>query len=605
MSPPPGMPMRGKAPQKAKNAKKAWGDLLRVCKPYYFAIIVALVFAVGAAVIRLIGPDRVGKLSGYVLGPITPPDYNPISMFMNDILKIGILLVSLYITMFIISFLQQFIMASVTQRIAKKLRKDISKKINNLPLSYFDQTSVGDVLSRVANDVDTLSTTLNQSICSLVNAVILLVGAVGVMFYYHWIMALTAIGASLLGFMMMAMVIKRSQKHFIAQQAQLGKINGHIEEYYSGSVVVNVSNAKNQTNKQFGEMNNKLYESAWKSQFFSGLMQPLMHFVSNLGYVAVCIVGGVLVFNGSIPPSVLVSFLIYVRIFNEPLGTIAQAATNLQSTAAASERVFEFLGQPEMENELQLTGSVAKVNGAVKFNNVKFGYAPDKQIIKGFSADIPAGSKVAIVGPTGAGKTTIVNLLMKFYKTDSGDILVDGVPINELRRGNVRDLFSMVLQDTWLFEGTVRENLVYNMTDITDEQIQIACETAGIDHFIRTLPKGYDTIMNEQASISNGQKQLLTIARAMLKNAPLLILDEATSSVDTRTEELIAEAMDKLAYGRTSFVIAHRLSTIKNADMILVLKDGDIIESGTHKDLIAKKGFYADLYNSQFTLAAQ
>lgn len=602
MSPPPGPPMRGKVPQKAKNAKKAWGDLIRYCKPYSLAIIISFVFAITAAVIRVIGPRQVGKLSGYLYRQLAPP-FPHISTFMDSITKIATLLVILYVTMFVISFLQQFIMSTVTQRIAKSLRKNISGKINRLPLRYFDKTSVGDTLSRVSNDVDTLSTSLNQSIVSLVSSVTLLVGAVAMMLYYNWILALTAIGASLIGFMAMAMIIKRSQKHFIAQQKQLGIINGHIEEYYSGSTVVNVSNAKKQVNAKFGAMNNKLYDSAWRSQFFSGIMQPLMNFVSNFGYVAVCTIGGVLVFNGSIPPEILVSFLIYVRIFNEPLGTIAQAAMNLQSTAAASERVFEFLREPEMESESNLHSSIPqKVKGDISFRHVKFGYTADKTIIKDFNENIPAGSKVAIVGPTGAGKTTIVNLLMKFYKTDSGDITIDGIPINNLPSGTVRDLFGMVLQDTWLFEGTVRENLVYNMAGVTDDQIQSACVATGIDHFIRTLPKGYDTVLNEQASISNGQKQLVTIARAMIKNAPLLILDEATSSVDTRTEMLIAEAMDKLTHGRTSFVIAHRLSTIKNADIILVMKDGEIIETGNHQNLIGQKGFYAELYNSQFTL---
>lgn len=602
MSPPPGMPMRGKMPQKAKNSKKAWGNILRICKPYYVAIIIAFVLAIGSAVLRIIGPDKVGKIAGYVLAPLRPP-YPTLSTFMGEITKLGTLLVILYVTMFVISFLLQFIMATVTQAVAKNLRKKISTKINRLPLRYYDQSSVGDTLSRVTNDVDTLSTTLNQSIVSLITSVTLLIGAVIMMFYYNWMMALTAIGASLLGFMSMAIVIKRSQKHFIAQQIQLGVINGHIEEYYSGSTVVNVSNAKKQTNAKFGEMNGKLYQSAWKSQFFSGLMQPLMNFVSNLGYVAVCVVGGMLVFNGTIEVSILVSFLIYVRIFNEPLGTIAQAATNLQSTAAASERVFEFLEEQEMEDESNLKVIPKKVKGDIEFKNIKFGYG-DKPVIKDFSIQIPAGSKVAIVGPTGAGKTTIVNLLMKFYKTDAGDITIDGIPINNLPSSAVRDLFGMVLQDTWLFEGTVRDNLAYNMHSISDEQIHGACEAAGIDHFVKTLPKGYDTVLNEQASISNGQKQLLTIARAMIKNAPLLIFDEATSSVDTRTEGLIASAMDELTKGRTSFVIAHRLSTIKNADIILVLKDGEIIETGTHKALIAEKGFYADLYNSQFTLDA-
>jgi len=604
MSPPGQDPIGGgrKAPQKAKNFKKAWGSLLRFCKPYYLVAIIAFIFAIAGTVICVIGPSLVKEIISDVFKLAAIVGVYPTDSVISDILRVGTLLVILYAIMFVLSYIQQLIMATVTQRIAKRLRRDISKKINRLPLSYFDRTQTGDILSRITNDTDTLSQTLNQSGITLVSAVALLVGSIIMMFTLNWIMALTAIISSFGGFFVMGFVIKKSQKHFIAQQRQLGEINGHIEEFYTGHSIVKTCNAQKQVTNEFSALNNNLYQSAWKSQFYSGLMGPIMGFISNFSYICICIVGGLLLFTQGLDIGVIGAFMIYVGIFTQPLSQLAQAATNLQATAAASERVFEFLGEPEMENEDELAGLVSNIKGAVKFSDVKFSYTKGTPIIKGFSADIPAGSKIAVVGPTGAGKTTLVNLLMKFYNTDSGDIFIDGVPISKMRRGSVRDLFAMVLQDTWLFEGTVRENLAYNVPNVTDEQIKTACETAGIDHFIRTLPKGYDTVLDEQAAISNGQKQLLTIARAMIKNAPLLILDEATSSVDTRTEVLIAEAMDKLTRGRTSFVIAHRLSTIKNAGLILVLKDGDIIESGTHKDLIEQKGFYADLYNSQFSL---
>lgn len=595
MSPPPGAPAR--SVQKPKNFKQSWSKLLKFCKPYYFWVIIALVFAIASTIIQVVGPERLGSLTNNVFKMAKGFDT------MGIIVSIGTLLIVLYTIMFVLGYLQQYIMATVTQKIAKSLRTKISDKINKLPLSYFDKTSTGDVLSRITNDTDTLSTTLNQSVLTMVSSVALLLGSIIMMFTLNWIMALVAIISSVGGFFMMGMIMKKSQKHFVAQQQRLGALNGCVEEYYSGYNVVKVCNANGQTNDVARKMGNDLYESAWKSQFFSGLMMPLMNFISNFSYLCICVAGGILVFNGSVNIGVMASFLIYVRIFSQPMGQLAQAATQMQSTAAASERVFELLGHPEMEDESGITNKLDTIKGEVKFDRVKFGYEPGKTIIHDFSADIKPGSKVAIVGPTGAGKTTIVNLLMKFYKTDSGDILIDGVPINQLKRDNVHQLFGMVLQDTWLFEGTVRENLAYNVPEVTDEQLDAACAAVGLDHFIKTLPQGYNTVMNEQASISNGQKQLLTIARAMIKNAPLLILDEATSSVDTRTEVLIQEAMDKLTKGRTSFVIAHRLSTIKNADLILVLKDGDIIESGSHNNLISQKGFYADLYNSQFTLA--
>jgi len=598
--------MRGLMGGKAKNFKKAWGNLFKFARRYYVWVFIAIAFAIASAVIQVIGPDRLGRLTNSVFDMATASALGmPTDPFMTSVVNIGTLLVILYAIMFVLGYLQQFIMATVIQRLSKRLRTRIADKFNSLPLKYFDKNSTGDVLSRITNDTDMLSTSLNQSTVTLVAAVTVLIGSIIMMFTLNWIMALVAVVSSFGGFLMMGRIMKFSQKHFIAQQQKLGALNGYVEEYYTGANIVKVCNANKQVNATAQQLGNELYQSAWKSQFFSGLMQPIMGFVSNFSYLAIAVAGGILVFNpnSGVDIGVMTSFLIYVRIFTQPMSQIAQAMTNLQSAAAASERVFDLLEEKEMEDESAITKTLETVKGNVKLDNIKFGYDPDRLIIKGFSADIKAGSKVAIVGPTGAGKTTIVNLLMKFYKTDSGDISIDGVPINELKRDNVHRLFSMVLQDTWLFEGTVRENLAYNVPDVTNDQLDAACSAAGIDHFIKTLPQGYDTVLNEQASMSNGQKQLLTIARAMIKNSSLLILDEATSSVDTRTEVLIQNAMDNLTKGRTSFVIAHRLSTIKNADIIFYLKDGDVVESGSHNQLIAKKGFYADLYNSQFTLA--
>lgn len=472
-----------------------------------------------------------------------------------------------------------------------------------MPFAYFNKTSYGDILSRVTNDVDTIGQTLNQSIGTLITATTLFIGSIVMMFVTNWLMALVAIGASIIGFMLMFTIVAKSQKHFTAQQNQLGVINGHIEEMYTGHNVVKVYNASRKSKKKFENINGELYSSAWKSQFFSGLMMPLMSFVGNLGYVAVCVLGGVLALNGTITFGVIVAFMIYVRLFTQPLSQFAQAANNLQRTAAASERVFEFLEESEMNDESEKLARLSEIKGNIEFKNVKFGYLPEKIIINDFSVKVNAGQKIAIVGPTGAGKTTIVNLLMRFYELNSGEIIIDGVPINTVRREDVHDVFDMVLQDTWLFEGTIKENIIYSKTGVTDAQVVEACQTVGLHHFIQTLPNGYDTVLNDKASLSEGQKQLLTIARAIIKNSPLLILDEATSSVDTRTEQMVQQAMDKLTQGRTSFVIAHRLSTIKNADTILVMKDGDIIENGNHNDLLAKNGFYADLYNSQFETA--
>ncbi len=518
----------------------------------------------------------------------------------EKIFKICITLVILYIVAYFANFFQGFIMATVNQKVSQDMRGAISKKINRIPLKYYDTTSYGDILSRITNDVDTIGQTLNNSISTLIGAGALFIGSLIMMFVTNWIMALSGIVATLIGFILMNVIIKKSQKYFIMQQNVLGQANGYVEEAYSGQEIIKAYNAEDEVQLSFEKINQKLYVSAWKSQFFSGLMQPLMSFIGNFGYVVVCVVGAVLVHYGYINFSVIVAIMIYIRLFTQPLSQLAQGVTNLQSTAAASERVFEFLEVEELSNEDDLNKKVEKVKGNVEFKHVHFGYNPDKIIINDFSASIKSGEKVAIVGPTGAGKTTLVNLLMKFYDINSGDIIIDGVSIKDMKREDVHDLFGMVLQDTWLFNGTIKENIRYNKQDVTDEQVVEACKVAGIDHFIRTLPNGYDTILDDNTNISAGQKQLLTIARAMVENAPMLILDEATSSVDTRTEILIQQAMDKLTENRTSFVIAHRLSTIKNADLILVLKDGDIVEQGNHEELLKKGGFYADLYNSQF-----
>ena len=518
----------------------------------------------------------------------------------EKIFKICITLVILYIVAYFANFFQGFIMATVNQKVSQDMRGAISKKINRIPLKYYDTTSYGDILSRITNDVDTIGQTLNNSISTLIGAGALFIGSLIMMFVTNWIMALSGIVATLIGFILMNVIIKKSQKYFIMQQNVLGQANGYVEEAYSGQEIIKAYNAEDEVQTEFEKINQKLYVSGWKSQFFSGLMQPLMSFIGNFGYVVVCVVGAVLVHYGYINFSVIIAIMIYIRLFTQPLSQLAQGVTNLQSTAAASERVFEFLEVEELSNEDDLNKKVEKVKGNVEFKHVHFGYNPDKIIINDFSASIKSGEKVAIVGPTGAGKTTLVNLLMKFYDINSGDIIIDGVSIKDMKREDVHDLFGMVLQDTWLFNGTIKENIRYNKQDVTDEQIVEACKMAGIDHFIRTLPNGYDTILDDNTNISAGQKQLLTIARAMVENAPMLILDEATSSVDTRTEILIQQAMDKLTENRTSFVIAHRLSTIKNADLILVLKDGDIVEQGNHEELLSNGGFYADLYNSQF-----
>ncbi len=526
-------------------------------------------------------------------------------MNMDAVKKLSIILIVMYLSSALFGFIESLAMTDVSNKFAKNLRSRISIKINKLPLSFFDRNSTGDILSRVTNDVDTIAQSMNQSLATLVTSVVLFIGSIIMMFVTNWILALTAILSSLSGFIGMSFILKKSQKYFVARQTELGNLNGHIEEIYSGLNVVKAYNGKRLSDKEFDRLNKRVKVCNQKSQFLSGMMHPLMSFIGNFGYVAVCIVGALLTMNGYISFGVIVAFTTYVRLFTNPLSQIAQAMTSLQSTAAAAERVFEFLDEKEMSDQKECTKYLdkSKVKGNIDFENVVFKYeGNDKPTIKNFTASAKAGQKIAIVGPTGAGKTTMVNLLMKFYEIESGDIKIDGVSTKELTRENIHGLFTMVLQDTWLFEGTIKENIVYNRKNVPDEQIKEVCKEVGITHFIKTLPNGFNSKLGENDSVSAGQRQLLTIARGMLEDAPFLILDEATSNVDTRTEELVQKAMDKLTEGRTSFIIAHRLSTIKNADLILVMKEGNIIEQGNHEDLMAKNGAYAELYNSQFEL---
>lgn len=601
---------RGGAVEKPQDFGKVMGKLVRFCRKYVPAIIIALVLGAAGTICQIIGPNKLKDMTNEITKGLPAvvhgkPVLNSIDM--GAVARIGWLLVVLYVGYALLSYIQSWMMATVTQRTAQELRESISKKINKLPLSYFDKVSYGDVLSRVTNDVDAIGQTLGQSLGSLITSATLFVGALVMMFYNNWIMALCAIGSSIIGLIIMMVIMKASQKYFTRQQVALGDVNGHVEEMYAGHTIVKAYNGEADSIRRFERYNADLYDSGWKSQFLSGLMMPLMNFVGNFGYVVVCVVGAALAMDGQIEFGVIVAFMMYIRLFTQPLSQFAQAFQNLQRCAAASERVFGFLEESEMADESgkqALLGAQGyEVHGDVEFSHVRFEYEAGKPIINDFSASVSSGQKVAIVGPTGAGKTTMVNLLMRFYEIAGGSIAIDGVDTKSVPRWNVHDQFSMVLQDTWIFNGTVRENIAYSKPGVTDEQIISACKAVGLHHYIMSLPNGYDTVLDENSSLSAGQKQLLTIARAMVQDAPILILDEATSSVDTRTEELIQKAMDALTVDRTSFVIAHRLSTIRDADMILVMNHGDVIERGTHEELLAAGGFYADLYNSQFALS--
>lgn len=584
--------------EKSRNMKKAYGDLFFYIGKYKWVILAAGLLSITGAILNLIGPSKLSEVTNMITDGLNG------SIDLVSISRIAILLAGLYLLGFILNLSQGWIMATVTQRITGNMRTDIEKKTGRMPLKYFDSHALGNTLSIVSNDVDTFSQSMNQSFSTLVSSLALLLGSVIMMLLTNWIMAVTGIAAALIGMVLMMAVISRSQGYFTTQQQVLGKIDGQIEEIYSGHNVVKVYNGEKMAKKEFHEMNDQLYDCAWKSQYMSGIMMPLMIFIGNLSYVAVCITGAVLAVKGSISFGTIVAFMLYIRLFTQPLQNISQAATSVQSMAAACERIFEFLHEEELEDESGKTAKIADVKGDVVFSHVRFGYDPEKVIIRDFSAEAAAGRKIAIVGPTGAGKTTMVNLLMRFYEIGGGTIQIDGNTTKNLKRENLRDQFAMVLQDTWIFEGTLRENLVYNKADVPDARLNEVCEAAGLSGFVSRLPKGYDTVISDQTSLSAGQKQLITIARAMVKDAPLLILDEATSSVDTRTELKVQKAMDILMEGRTSFVIAHRLSTIRNADLILVMKDGDIIEKGSHEELLAKGGFYAELYNSQFEKAS-
>ena len=647
-------PMRG-ASEKSKDFKGSMIKIIKSLKPWYTGIVISLFLAFISAILALIAPNKLSKLTDYITEGITPRinqektteimnnpnisytdkqefmdiisstkqsgDMNTILlkidklpqsiyeeikpiMNMEKIKNISLFLAIIYVISSIFSFIEQIVMANVSNAYAKKERLLITKKINKLPLKYFDTHETGDMLSRITNDVDTMSRSMNDSLSSLVASITLFIGSVTMMFITNYIMAITGIFASIIGFAFMFLIIGKSQKYFTERQERLGDLNGYIEEIYSAHTIVSAYNGVEETNNEFDKLNQKLYNCSRMSQFLSGVMGPLMGFVGNLGYVAVCIVGAILTTKGTISFGVIIAFMIYVRMFTNPLNQIAQSLTTMQLTAAAGERVFEFLEENEMTNETNLPSKLDKSNikGQIEFKHVKFGYDENRTIIKDFSAIAKPGKKIAIVGPTGAGKTTMVNLLMKFYEINDGDILIDGVSTKNLTRENIHDLFIMVLQDTWLFDGSIKENIKYNNEQITDEEVWEACKIVGIDHFIKTLPNTIDAMVGDNDNISSGQKQLITIARGMLKNAPFLILDEATSNVDTRTEELVARAMDKLMEGRTSFIIAHRLSTIKNADLILVMNEGNIIEQGNHDELMKKNGFYANLYNSQFEL---
>ena len=592
--------MRMGTGEKAKDFKSAVKRLFNELKGFKGLVIFAVILAIFSAILSIAAPNRLSDLTNEISDGLMNPVMN-----MDAIKEIVIILVVIYVCSAIFNYIQAICMTTVANKFAKKLRSRISMKINNLPLRYFDKHQAGDILSRVTNDVDTIAQTMNQSLGSLVSNITLFLGTIIMMFVTNWIMALTAIIASMVGFIGMFAILKNSQKYFVAKQEELGNLNAHIEEIYSGLNVVKAYNGKKQSDVEFDKLNKKVCDANKKSQFLSGLMHPIMHFIGNFGYVAVCIVGALLTMNNIISFGVIVAFITYVRLFTNPLSQIAQSMTSLQSTAAASERVFEFIDEYEMSKQDGIKKVLDKdnVKGKIEFENVVFQYDNnDKPTINNFTATANPGQKIAIVGPTGAGKTTMVNLLMKFYEINSGDIRIDSISTKQLTRENIHDLFTMVLQDTWLFEGTVKENIIYNRKNVSDDRVIEVCKEVGLHHFIKTLPHGYDSMISENDSVSAGQRQLLTIARGMIEDSPFLILDEATSNVDTRTEELVQKAMDKLTEGRTSFIIAHRLSTIKNADLILVMKNGNIIEQGNHEELMMKNGTYAELYNSQFEL---
>ena len=587
-------------PTEKTDLKGTLNDLSAYMRKSLGVVILALVLAALSAVLTIIGPDQVGKIATIMSDGLLS------GIDLAAVARVGALLAVIYVLSALFGFIQHYIMASVTLRMSYRMRAELSEKINRVPQKYFNFHAQGDILSRITNDVSTLQQGLTNSLPTIISAATQFLGCLIMMFVTEWRLALAALGITLVGLLLVVLIMSRSQKYFTARQESLGKLNGYVEEMYSGHEVVRISRAGEPVGKTFDVLNDAVYDANWRSQFLSGVMQPLMNVIGNLSYVAVCVLGSILAIQGIIDIGVIVSFILYVRLFTSPLTQIAQGMTNLQTASASAHRIFDVLGSEEMPDESEKPELPRPVRGEVDFEHVRFSYpdSPDKIIIKDFSAHVAPGQKVAIVGPTGAGKTTMVNLLMRFYEIADGCIKIDGVPSQDIRREDVHKLFGMVLQDTWLFEGTVRENLVYNLPDVTDEQLNRVCRACGLDKFVRSLPDGFDTVLSESTSISAGQKQLLTIARAMLQNAPMLILDEATSSVDTRTELLIQRAMDKLTENRTSFVIAHRLSTIKNADLILVMKDGDVIESGTHETLMQQNGFYAALYNSQFDQAS-
>ena len=586
-----GPPGRG-ADEKPKNVKSSMLELLRYLKPWYKPIVISLIFSLVGTLLTIIAPDKLADLTNNI------SDGLQTGIDMDLIIKSILIILAIYISANLVTCAASYIMITVMQKLAWSMRTSISQKINKLPLKFFDKVTVGDVLSRITNDVDTISSALNSSITTLVQAVVQFVGVTIIMFATSGRLALTAIGSSILGFVLMFFIVSRSRKYFRQQQQNLGDMNGHVEEMYSGHNIVRAYGATAQSKKEFDRINDNLYNSAWKSQFFSGMLMPLMGFVGSLGYVAVCIVGATLTMSGAIRFGTVVAFISYVKLFTNPLSQISQAVSSLMSAGAAGERVFGFLAEEEMPDDSGCTAHIDHVRGKVEFENVRFGYDEDKPIIHDFSANIEPGQKVAIVGYTGAGKTTMVNLLMRFYELWSGQIKIDGVLVSQMRRSDVHAMFGMVLQDTWLFDGTYRENIAYGKPGVTDEQVEAACKLVGLDHYIKTLPKGYDTELNDRSSLSAGQRQLLTIARAMVENAPMIILDEATSSVDTRTEVLVQKAMDRLTRGRTSFVIAHRLSTITGADQIVVVKDGSIEAQGRHEELLRHCPLYADLWQA-------